>query len=42
MPHSSSTDIRRYRTREEIEETARTKDPVKRMGEMLIERGLAQ
>jgi 2-oxoisovalerate dehydrogenase E1 component len=39
-PHSSSTDIRRYRTREEIEETARTKDPVKRMGEMLAERGL--
>ena len=38
--HSSSTDIRRYRTREEIEETARTKDPVKRMGEMLVERGL--
>lgn len=38
--HSSSTDIRRYRTREEIEETTRTKDPVKRMGEMLIERGL--
>lgn len=40
--HSSSTDIRRYRTREEIEETSRTKDPVKRMGEMLIERGLIQ
>ena len=39
-PHSSSTDIRRYRTREEIEETTRTKDPVKRMGQMLIERGL--
>jgi 2-oxoisovalerate dehydrogenase E1 component len=39
-PHSSSTDIRRYRTREEIEETARTKDPVNRMGEMLAERGL--
>ncbi len=37
--HSSSTDIRRYRTREEIEETTRTKDPVKRMGEMLVERG---
>ncbi len=41
-PHSSSTDIRRYRTREEIEETTRTKDPVKRMGEMLVERGLIQ
>ncbi|WIG61589.1 MAG: alpha-ketoacid dehydrogenase subunit alpha/beta [Ktedonobacterales bacterium] len=38
--HSSSTDIRRYRTREEIEETTRTKDPVKRMSQMLIERGL--
>src|SRR5579859_6176545 len=41
-PHSSSTDIRRYRTREEIEETARTKDPVKNMGQMLVERGLIQ
>src|SRR4029077_8973137 len=40
-PHSSSTDIRRYRTREEMEETARTKDPVKRVREMLLERGLA-
>jgi len=39
--HSSSTDIRRYRTREEIEETTRTKDPVKRLAEMLVERGLA-
>jgi len=39
-PHSSSTDIRRYRTREDIEETQRTKDPVKRAGEILIERGL--
>ncbi len=38
--HSSSTDIRRYRTREEIEETARTKDPVKRLGVQLVERGL--
>jgi 2-oxoisovalerate dehydrogenase E1 component len=37
--HSSSTDIRRYRTREEIEETTRTKDPVKRLGEMLVARG---
>ncbi len=41
-PHSSSTDIKRYRTREDIEETARTKDPVKRMAELLIERGLLQ
>ncbi|PWT74846.1 MAG: hypothetical protein C5B60_06235 [Chloroflexi bacterium] len=39
-PHSSSTDIRRYRTREEIEETTRTKDPVKRMAQLLIDRGL--
>lgn len=39
-PHSSSTDIRRYRTREEIEETTRTKDPVKRLAETLIARGL--
>jgi 2-oxoisovalerate dehydrogenase E1 component len=38
-PHSSSTDIRRYRTREEIEETMRTKDPVKHFGEMLVQRG---
>ena len=37
--HSSSTDIRRYRTREEIEETTRTKDPVKRLREALIARG---
>jgi 2-oxoisovalerate dehydrogenase E1 component len=40
-PHSSSTDIRRYRTREEIEETTRTKDPVKRMAELLVEKRLA-
>jgi 2-oxoisovalerate dehydrogenase E1 component len=39
-PHSSSTDIRRYRTREEIEETTRTKDPVKHMAELLVEKGL--
>ncbi len=38
--HSSSTDIRRYRTREEIEETARTKDPVKHLGETLVAKGL--
>ncbi|MBF6591386.1 MAG: hypothetical protein IVW57_12790, partial [Ktedonobacterales bacterium] len=37
--HSSSTDIRRYRTREEIEETTRTQDPVRHLGELLIERG---
>jgi 2-oxoisovalerate dehydrogenase E1 component len=39
-PHSSSTDIRRYRTREEIDETTRTKDPVKKLGELLVEQGL--
>jgi 2-oxoisovalerate dehydrogenase E1 component len=39
-PHSSSTDIRRYRTREELEETARTKDPVARLGRRLVELGL--
>jgi 2-oxoisovalerate dehydrogenase E1 component len=39
-PHSSSTDIRRYRTREEIEETARTKDPVANLGRQLVARGL--
>ncbi len=39
-PHSSSTDIRRYRTREEIEETTRTKDPVKHLGETLVAKGL--
>ena len=38
--HSSSTDIRRYRTREEIEETTRTKDPLRRLAAVLIERGL--
>jgi 2-oxoisovalerate dehydrogenase E1 component len=39
-PHSSSTDIRRYRTREEIEETTRTKDPVANLGRKLVARGL--
>jgi len=37
--HSSSTDIRRYRTREEIDETTRTKDPVKHLRETLIAQG---
>jgi 2-oxoisovalerate dehydrogenase E1 component len=41
-PHSSSTDIRRYRTREEIEETTRTKDPVATLSKRLIEEGLLQ
>jgi 2-oxoisovalerate dehydrogenase E1 component len=36
-PHSSSTDIRTYRTKEEIEATAATKDPVKNFGRWLIE-----
>ncbi|HLY29783.1 MAG TPA: thiamine pyrophosphate-dependent enzyme, partial [Ktedonobacterales bacterium] len=39
-PHSSSTDIRRYRTREEIAETTRTKDPVKHLAETLIAQGV--
>ena len=39
-PHSSSTDIRRYRTKEEIEETTRTKDPVAALGRTLVARGL--
>jgi 2-oxoisovalerate dehydrogenase E1 component len=36
-PHSSSTDIKAYRTKEEIEATAATKDPVKNFGRWLIE-----
>ena len=35
--HSSSTDIRTYRSKEEIEATAATKDPVKNFGRWLIE-----
>jgi 2-oxoisovalerate dehydrogenase E1 component len=38
--HSSSTDIRRYRTKEEIEETTRTKDPVTILGRHLVSRGV--
>ncbi|GHO86037.1 alpha-ketoacid dehydrogenase subunit alpha/beta [Dictyobacter formicarum] len=41
-PHSSSTDIRSYRTKEEIEQTTATKDPVKNFGRWLIEKGLLQ
>ncbi|HZS75434.1 MAG TPA: thiamine pyrophosphate-dependent enzyme [Ktedonobacteraceae bacterium] len=41
-PHSSSTDIRAYRTKEEIEATAATKDPVKNFGRWLVERGYLQ
>ncbi len=37
--HSSSTDIYSYRTREEIEATAATRDPVKNFGRWLIEHG---
>jgi 2-oxoisovalerate dehydrogenase E1 component len=38
-PHSSSTDIKSYRTKEEIELTMATKDPVKNLGRWLIENG---
>ena len=41
-PHSSSTDIKAYRTKEEIEATAATKDPVKNFGRWLIEQGYLQ
>ncbi len=37
--HSSSTDIRSYRKKEEIELTAATKDPVKNFGKWLVEHG---
>ena len=41
-PHSSSTDIRSYRKKEEIEATAATKDPVKNFGRWLVENGHLQ
>lgn len=41
-PHSSSTDIRAYRSKEEIELTTRTKDPVKNFGLWLVEHGYMQ
>jgi len=41
-PHSSSTDIRSYRTKEEIEATTATKDPVKNFGRWLVEHGHLQ
>ena len=41
-PHSSSTDIKAYRTKEEIEFTMTTKDPVKNFGRWLIENGHIQ
>lgn len=41
-PHSSSTDIKSYRKKEEIEFTTATKDPVKNFGRWLIENGHLQ
>ncbi len=41
-PHSSSTDIRSYRKKEEIELTAVTKDPIKNFGRWLVEHEYAQ
>ncbi|MFL5629132.1 MAG: thiamine pyrophosphate-dependent enzyme [Ktedonobacteraceae bacterium] len=41
-PHSSSTDIKAYRTKEEIEYTTATKDPVKNLGRWLVEHGHLQ
>ena len=38
-PHSSSTDIKAYRKKEEIELTMATKDPVKNFGRWLVEKG---
>ncbi|GCE24777.1 tungsten formylmethanofuran dehydrogenase subunit E [Dictyobacter alpinus] len=40
--HSSSTDIRSYRTKEEIAQTAATKDAVKNFGLWLVEKNLLQ
>ena len=41
-PHSSSTDMKAYRTKEEIELTMATKDPVKNFGRWLVENGHIQ
>jgi 2-oxoisovalerate dehydrogenase E1 component len=41
-PHSSSTDIKTYRKKEEIELTTATKDPVKNFGRWLVENGYLQ
>src|SRR5215469_7290730 len=41
-PHSSSTDIRSYRTKEEIDRTTATKDPVKNFGRWLVEHAHCQ
>ena len=38
-PHSSSTDIKTYRSKEEIEQTTATKDPIKNFGKWLREHG---
>src|SRR5437763_9425211 len=40
--HSSSTDIKSYRKKEEIEHTTATKDPVKNFGRWLVEHGNIQ
>src|SRR5436305_2045708 len=40
--HSSSTDIKAYRKKEEIEHTTATKDPVKNFGRWLVEHGHLQ
>ncbi len=40
--HSSSTDIKTYRKKEEIELTTATKDPVNNLGRWLVEHGQAQ
>ncbi len=40
--HSSSTDIKSYRKKEEIEFTTATKDPVKNLGRWLLEHGHLQ
>ncbi|HCI80687.1 MAG TPA: hypothetical protein DHW02_13460, partial [Ktedonobacter sp.] len=40
--HSSSTDIKAYRKKEEIELTTATKDPVKNFGNWLVEHGYLQ
>lgn len=41
-PHSSSTDIKSYRKKEEIELTKATKDPVKNFGHWLVEQQYLQ
>jgi 2-oxoisovalerate dehydrogenase E1 component len=41
-PHSSSTDIKSYRSKEEIALTAATKDPVKNFGRWLLAQGYLQ